>query len=336
MLLSGKSCIFVLKNKIMRHLLRQAVIVTAVIFLSLASYAQDIIVTTDARKIEAKITEVSKSEIRYKEADNLDGPTFVLGVEDISTIIYSNGKVVLYNRPAVSDDSKQEEPQAQTPSTPQPVDESLADISLLSGQTIRARIVSLKRDQVIYMIEDHESTLPASQIEKVTFVHNGQVKTYNVIATPAPKKTTAQTSSNTGLPDVQQSGRIYRDNNQYFYNNTYIAKKEVERILERENSAAYHQWKKADGLLIGGAVCTGIGGGLVIGGLLTLATGSYGAAIGMECGAIVPLGIGLGLTLGASSQYSKAIDIYNSRYDHAAIELRWRVSPAEFGLAIAF
>ena len=67
-------------------MLRQAVIVTAAIFLSLASYAQDIIVTTDARKIEAKITEVSKSEIRYKETDNPDGPTFVLGVEDISTI----------------------------------------------------------------------------------------------------------------------------------------------------------------------------------------------------------------------------------------------------------
>lgn len=321
----------------MRHMLRQAVIVTAAIFLSLASYAQDIIVTTDARKIEAKITEVSKSEIRYKETDNPDGPTFVLGVEDISTIIYSNGKVVLYNQPAVS---KSEQPVAETTPTSepqQPVDESLADIFLLSGQTIRARIVSLKRDQVIYMIEDNESTLPATQIEKVLFVNTGQVKTYNAIAAPVvEKKKSSAPIATSGLPEMQQSGRIYRDNNQYFYNNTYISKKEVERILERENSAAYRQWKKADGLLIGGAVCTGIGGGLVLGGLIGLATGEYGATIGIECCALVPLGVGLGLCFGASANYNKAIDIYNSRYDHAAIELRWRVSPAEIGFAIAF
>lgn len=319
----------------MRLLLRQAVIATAILF-PLAIYAQDIIVTTDAQKIEAKIIEVSKSAIRYKEPDNLDGPTFVLDTEDISTIIYSNGKVVSYNQPAAA---KSEQPVAETTPTPepqQPIDESLADISLLSGQTIRARVVSLKRDEVIYMIEDNESTLPTSQIEKVTFVHTGQVKAYNALADPAVKKTTAKTSSETDLPEVQQSGRIYRDNNQYFYNNVYISKKEVERILERENSAAYRQWKKADRMLIGGAVCTGIGGGLAFGGLLTLATGSYGATIGMECAALVPLGVGLGLCLGASANCNKAIDIYNSKYDRATIELRWRVSPADVGLAIAF
>lgn len=59
--------------------------------------AQDIIVTTDAQKIEAKILEVSKTEIKYKEKDNLDGPTFTLGVEDINSIIYANGKVTLFN-----------------------------------------------------------------------------------------------------------------------------------------------------------------------------------------------------------------------------------------------
>lgn len=320
----------------MLYRLSKAVVVTALILLSLASYAQDIIVTTDAQKIEAKIIEVSKSAIRYKEPDNLDGPTFVLDTEDINTIIYSNGKVVLYNQPAATNTEQTIAETTPKPEPQQPVDESLADISLLSGQTIHARIVSLKRDEVIYLIEDNESTLPASQIEKVTFVHTGQVKTYNTLATPAPKKSTAKTSSGTGLPEIQQSGRIYRDNNQYFYNNAYISKKEVERILERENSAAYHQWKKADGLLIGGAVCTGIGGGLALGGLLTLATGSYGATIGMECGALVPLGVGLGLCLGANANYNKAIDIHNSKYDRAAIELRWRVSPAEVGLAIAF
>lgn len=65
----------------------------------------DIILTTDANKIEAKITEVSKSEIRYKEKDNLDGPTFVLETADIHSILYANGKVVLYNQQSTDNTS---------------------------------------------------------------------------------------------------------------------------------------------------------------------------------------------------------------------------------------
>ena len=51
--------------------------------------AQDVIVSNNAQKIDAKIVEVSKTEIKYKEADNLDGPIFVLPTSDISSIIYS-------------------------------------------------------------------------------------------------------------------------------------------------------------------------------------------------------------------------------------------------------
>ena len=60
------------------------------------------------KKIEAKITEVSKSEIRYKEADNLEGPTFVIETNEISSIIYANGKVVLYNDKQSSESIVQE------------------------------------------------------------------------------------------------------------------------------------------------------------------------------------------------------------------------------------
>lgn len=66
--------------------------------ITVCAFAQDIIVTTDAQKIEAKILEVTKNEIKYKELDNLDGPLFILPIEDIVTIIYANGKVVLYNQ----------------------------------------------------------------------------------------------------------------------------------------------------------------------------------------------------------------------------------------------
>ena len=82
----------------MKHSFVQIIFGAIAIFLSVSIRAQDIIVTTDAKKIEAKITEVSKSEIKYKEFDYQDGPTFTLGVEEINSIIYANGKVALYNQ----------------------------------------------------------------------------------------------------------------------------------------------------------------------------------------------------------------------------------------------
>ena len=89
-------------------------------------------------------------------------------------------------------------------------------------------------------------------------------------------------------------------------------------------------------MLIGGAICTGIGGGLVIGGLITLISGNPTICLAMDCAGLVPLGVGLGLTLGASSKYNKAIDIYNSKYDQAALQLRWSVTSTGVGLALAF
>lgn len=59
-------------------------------------------------------------------------------------------------------------------------------------------------------------------------------------------------------------------------------------------------------------------------------------ALLLSISALVPLGIGLGLCLGANSKYNKAIDIYNSKYDKTTMQLQWRVAPNGVGLAIAF
>lgn len=69
----------------------------ATVLLSLSAMAQDIIVTNDARKIDGKVIEVSKSEIKYKTSDNPDGPLYVLETREINCIIYANGKVELFN-----------------------------------------------------------------------------------------------------------------------------------------------------------------------------------------------------------------------------------------------
>ena len=67
--------------------------------------AHDVIITHDAQRIDAVITEVSAKEVKYKQANFPTGPTFVVAIDDIATIIYSNGKVQAFQKGA-------------TPSTP--------------------------------------------------------------------------------------------------------------------------------------------------------------------------------------------------------------------------
>lgn len=295
--------------------------------------AQDIIVTTDAKKIEAKILEVSKTEIKYKEQDDLEGPTFILEIKEINSIIYSNGKVVLYGAKEAESFQKEDTPTTTQKTSSENAAENVATITLRSGSIITGELLEMKKDYVAYLDNGNRKTIPASQIESVS-LSNGQIKKYDAITSISEDTPTPQTASKE--QEVNKNGRIYRDNGNYMHNDTYISSKEVARILERENSAAYKQWQKAEGMLIGGSVCVGIGGGLAIGGIFPLIAGQYKPALGLELSALVPLGIGLGLTLGASSHYNKAIDIYNSKYDHAAIQLRWGVSANGVGLAFAF
>ena len=70
-------------------------LLSAVCFIVLSSvcFAQDIIVTKDAKRINAKITEVNVDNVRYKNFDNQDGPVYTLLKSEIASIIYQNGQV---------------------------------------------------------------------------------------------------------------------------------------------------------------------------------------------------------------------------------------------------
>ena len=75
-------------------MIKQFCITTLFVFISVFSFAQDIIETIDAKRIEAKILEVSETEIKYKEIDNIEGPTFILSTNKIRSITYANGIVI--------------------------------------------------------------------------------------------------------------------------------------------------------------------------------------------------------------------------------------------------
>ena len=59
----------------------------------MAGSAKDIIVLNNTSSIEAKILEVTPTEVKYKKLNYLDGPTFVIHKSDIRTITYGNGDV---------------------------------------------------------------------------------------------------------------------------------------------------------------------------------------------------------------------------------------------------
>ena len=84
------------KVSLLRNLI---IVVILVMSTSIATYAQDIIVTTKAEKITAKVTEVDVDIVKYKQYDYQDGPTYTIKKSDIASIIYQNGQVTVFDQP---------------------------------------------------------------------------------------------------------------------------------------------------------------------------------------------------------------------------------------------
>ena len=59
---------------------------------ALSASAQDIITKKDGTDIQAKILEVTVSEVKFKKYNNLDGPTFTMPKTDILIVRYENGE----------------------------------------------------------------------------------------------------------------------------------------------------------------------------------------------------------------------------------------------------
>lgn len=62
-------------------------------FLSTVLFAQDIIITTDGKKIEALVTKITETTVSYRKWNNANGPTYKMNVENIRKIRYENEKI---------------------------------------------------------------------------------------------------------------------------------------------------------------------------------------------------------------------------------------------------
>jgi hypothetical protein len=72
----------------MKRFLLLFVLLTA----SYSAFAQDIITRKDGTDIEARILEVTTTEVKYKKFSNLDGPIFYIPKSDILIVRYENGE----------------------------------------------------------------------------------------------------------------------------------------------------------------------------------------------------------------------------------------------------
>lgn len=70
---------------------RKSIFLFAGMLFVLTASAQDVIKMKDGKEIQAKISEITQDEIKYKNFDYQDGPTFTINKSDVSTITYANG-----------------------------------------------------------------------------------------------------------------------------------------------------------------------------------------------------------------------------------------------------
>ena len=127
-------------------------------------------------------------------------------------------------------------------------------------------------------------------------------------------------------------GRIYREKNEYMYNDSYISAKEVGRILQT-HAVAYDSWQRAHRLSVGGIVLSSLGAGTLVVSLCCIPAGIE-ASMGL-LGGVVLSSVGVGLLCGSLSRYDKAIDIYNATID-SRVQLHVFASPTDVGLALRF
>ncbi len=78
--------------------MKRLILLVLLLVAALPLMAQDMIVRRDGSVVQAKILEVSSSEIKYKKFAKHDGPLFVLKTSEIISINYEDGEVERYDQ----------------------------------------------------------------------------------------------------------------------------------------------------------------------------------------------------------------------------------------------
>lgn len=75
--------------------MKKHLIIIVILLAYISARSQDLIILYNGEKIEAKVMEVSETEIRYKRWNNLSGPTWVKNVSEIERIKYQKDRFLM-------------------------------------------------------------------------------------------------------------------------------------------------------------------------------------------------------------------------------------------------
>jgi hypothetical protein len=92
--------------------------------------SQDIITKKNGEDIQAKVVEITTSDIKYRKFDNLDGPLFTMLKSDVLMIRYSNGSKDIFNE-------TQSEAKQNTPPPSDKQNQPSADLTMQGRQDAR-------------------------------------------------------------------------------------------------------------------------------------------------------------------------------------------------------
>lgn len=134
---------------------------------ALVTMAQDIIVTKDAKRIEAKIQEISSTEIKYKKFTYQDGPLFVLSVAEVNTILFENGDVQVFHEQPTQVQS--------TPvrtAMPQPTPSQPAQTTVEKDGEGNAMVSMIEKQGDFYVLKQGNTSTPMDKAAYLRFIQN--------------------------------------------------------------------------------------------------------------------------------------------------------------------
>lgn len=211
---------------------------------AVGAFAQDLIITRDGQRVDAKILEVSSTEVKYKDPENPDGATFILRADEINTVVFENGSVKVFNAPSQAQSQNQTLSQANdnqpaaAVEEPAVVEEALPQVPLFT------------MDDDIYYLGDRRFT----EAEYLAFVQENCQPAYEAFMKGAKLRKTGWQLLASGLP-ILTAGIV---------------------LCGVGVGVGYEQGNKqlGDGLCVPGAIFISVGTGLSIGSIPCLIVGS--------------------------------------------------------------
>jgi hypothetical protein len=152
------------------------------------SFSQDVITPVLGNDIQAKVIEVTKTNIAYKKWDNPNGPTLIIAKSDVLVISYADGKKeVIYLQVKETDTKEVPETKTRQPKIDTSSNVASGTITLKTGEDIQADIIEVNREVIIYKtsngLQDFIMTIPIAEVLLISYADGTKdliYKQYNV------------------------------------------------------------------------------------------------------------------------------------------------------------